>query len=283
MKLEDISAISNFKIINGTGAPSNYPLNASKATPRIAVQKQSGINAAQSDYFVNSNQNLSGTSNPFISTIDDCLVRVAPKIYLGKYMTEGTLQKAVQENPKITEILSTKGLTPEIHIENVTGKNQEHFLTTYEKAKQLGSDLSSEDYSSLMQAALLHDIGKAFIPPEILNKPGKLTDSEREIVDLHASLGAEVLKTTNLSSKVIEAVGLHHTDYQNPRKQGSEISQILSVTDVYSALKEERPYKKKFSNEQVRDIIQGDSKLNPDMVNEIFYSEDLSNMKNFAS
>ncbi len=171
-------------------------------------------------------------------------------------------------------MLAEKGLTPEIHMENISGKARGHFMTTYAKAKEVGKNLPVDEYSALLQAALLHDLGKAFIPPEILNKPGKLTPEEREIVDLHAKLGAEVLKTTDVSPKVTESVRLHHSPYTDPNKQNNMPAQILSAADVYSALKEERPYKKPFSDEQVKDIMQSDKKLNPDIVDKIVSQND---------
>lgn len=251
----------------------------------LGYLKTQGANSAsinnQYDYFTHSNVSKTAARNPIEAAVDDCLVRVAPKIYLNKYINEGLIKKAAASNPRISEILAQKGLEANVEIENVTGKIQEHFLSTYNKAKELGVNLPLDEYSALLQASLLHDIGKAFIPKEILNKPSALTAKEREIVDLHAEIGAEVLKSLNLSPKTVEAVRLHHTECSSPIKQNSEMAQILSVADVYSALGEERPYKKPFTNEQVRNIMQNDTRLNQDVVNNIFYSQDLSNMSNF--
>lgn len=251
----------------------------------LGYLKTQGANSAsinnQYDYFTHSNVSKTAARNPIEAAVDDCLVRVAPKIYLNKYINEGLIKKAAASNPRISEILAQKGLEANVEIENVTGKIQEHFLSTYNKAKELGVNLPLDEYSALLQASLLHDIGKAFIPKEILNKPSALTAKEREIVDLHAEIGAEVLKSLNLSPKTVEAVRLHHTECSSPIKQNSEMAQILSVADVYSALGEERPYKKPFTNEQVRNIMQNDARLNQDVVNNIFYSQDLSNMSNF--
>lgn len=251
----------------------------------LGYLKTQGVSSAsinnQYDYFTHSNVSKTAARNPIEAAVDDCLVRVAPKIYLNKYINEGLIKKAAASNPRISEILAQKGLEANVEIENVTGKIQEHFLSTYNKAKELGVKLPLDEYSALLQASLLHDIGKAFIPKEILNKPSALTAKEREIVDLHAEIGAEVLKSLNLSPKTVEAVRLHHTECSSPIKQNSEMAQILSVADVYSALGEERPYKKPFTNEQVRNIMQNDARLNQDVVNNIFYSQDLSNMSNF--
>ncbi len=207
--------------------------------------------------------------NPIYIKFDSFLAKNAPKLFIDKYINIKTLEKALSENPEIVDIIKSKGIEPKIYLQNVTGKNQEHFLTTYDKAKELGKCLPDEELNILMQAALLHDIGKAFIPSEILNKNGKLTDREREIVDIHAKLGEAILKTTNLSPKVAHYVGLHHTPSTSPLK-ASISAHILSAADVYSALKEERPYKTKFSDEEVKNIMENDSKLNQGVVKSMF-------------
>ncbi len=248
-----------------------------------SVSSPHNLQTPSNDYFQSQTHNASSNiQSTMITVFDDLMAKVSPKMYLHKYISQGVIENALKNNPNIAQILASKGLTPEIHLENVQNNNQNHYLTTYNKAKELGGNLSVSDYSTLLQSSLLHDIGKVFIPPEILNKPGALTPEEREIVDLHAQLGYEILKTTPISQKVSEAVRTHHLPYNDPQKQNNIISQILSVADVYSALKEERPYKAKLPEEKVREIMQSDSKLNQDIVNDIFYSQDISNMNNFT-
>lgn len=236
------------------------------------------------DYFTSQSRPASSNiQSTMITVFDDLMAKVAPKMYLNKYISKNVIENAVQNNPNIAQILSSKGLTPTVYMENVRGKNENHFMTTYLKAKELGKDLPLDEYSYLMQASLLHDIGKVFIPPEILNKPGKLTPEEKEIVDLHAQLGYEILKTTPLNPKVLDAVRLHHMPVSDFQKQNSKISQIVSVADVYSALKEERPYKAKLPEDEVRRIMQSDEKLNQEIVNDIFYAQDISNINGFVN
>src|SRR5699024_336450 len=127
------------------------------------------------------------------------------KIFLSKYINENAIKQAAKTNPKIQELLASKGLAVNVDMKNVTGEIEKHFIETYLKAKELGHDLPLNEYGSMLQAALLHDIGKAFIPREILDKPAALTPEEREIVDLHAEIGAEVLKAMNLNPRVVEA------------------------------------------------------------------------------
>ncbi|MBC8318373.1 MAG: HD-GYP domain-containing protein [Desulfobulbaceae bacterium] len=104
---------------------------------------------------------------------------------------------------------------------------------------------------NLAVGALFHDIGKTRIPLEILNKPGKLTDSEFEEMKRHAEYSAEVMvNATNLPHEAFD-MGLHHherydgTGYPDGLK-GEEIgygSQVAAICDVYDAITSARCYK----------------------------------------
>jgi len=101
-------------------------------------------------------------------------------------------------------------------------------------------------------AGLLHDIGKVGIPMKVLNKPGKLTDSEFAIVKAHPDVGAKILVESYLVSPLVLDVCQHHhekvdgTGYPDGLK-GDEISlfaKMGAVCDVYDAITSNRPYKK---------------------------------------
>ena len=238
--------------------------------PVISQQAQvQTVKKEKQDTFINSYSVLK-PNNKIETKIDSWLVKNSPQLFMNKYLNQNVLENAMQANPKISDILINKGLKPVIYMQNIQGKNQEHFLTTYQKARELSAGLSENEETTLLQAALLHDIGKAFIPTAILEKPGKLTSEERNVVDLHAELGAEILKTTNISPAVIQAVALHHTKYNHPLKINNQMAQILSTSDVYSALKEERPYKASFDDIKVKNIMENDSKLNPILTKKMF-------------
>jgi putative nucleotidyltransferase with HDIG domain len=100
-------------------------------------------------------------------------------------------------------------------------------------------------------AGLLHDLGKAMVPLEILNKPGKLTDEEFEIMKRHPEEGIKLLQGSSMTDDIVFDVVLHHhektggTGYPEKRK-GSEISlyaKMGAVCDVYDAITSNRPYK----------------------------------------
>lgn len=111
--------------------------------------------------------------------------------------------------------------------------------------------LSEADRTLLATAALLHDIGKAQIPNSILDKPGKLTDSEFAIIKEHPGIGADYLrKQKDVPNAIIDAVLQHHEYLDGsgyPKglcaSEIAPIAKILTVCDVYGALIEKRAYK----------------------------------------
>ena len=211
---------------------------------------------------------------PFIG--NDIKPNFFPISYMEKYIRPEVVENAVEKNPNIAYILNQYGLKPVISKVNIDNKLKNHLLTTYLYSKDIAlfSNLSRESKGTLYKSALLHDIGKALIPEEIVQKPGKLTELERNIIDLHSSLGSEILKTTDLGPDVSEAVRLHHTPIH--KKVGNEISNMLAVSDVFSALKEERAYKVPMSNKEALNIMSESENLSQkyvDILKQIYNKE----------
>ena len=122
--------------------------------------------------------------------------------------------------------------------------------------------LSPDELQNLHRGSLLHDIGKIATPASILDKPGKLTDEERQLVEAHASTGARILEPIRAYASIIPIVEQHHehfdgTGYPNGLV-GEEISlggRILAVADVYDAMVSDRPYREGMDKERVVEII----------------------------
>nr|WP_326528023.1 HD-GYP domain-containing protein [Rhodoferax sp.] len=116
-------------------------------------------------------------------------------------------------------------------------------------AKQLG--MEAEQVRLAGMAGLMHDLGKALMPMEVLNKPGKLTDAEFNIIKTHPSEGHRMLLTGRDVSPVVLDVCLHHhekTDGSGYPKglkadQISLFAKMGAVCDVYDAITSNRPYK----------------------------------------
>ena len=140
-------------------------------------------------------------------------------------------------------------------------------------AKELGCD--DETIERYYRIALLHDIGKIGVPSEVLNKNGKLTDEEFEIIKSHSSKGYEALKDISIMPELATGAGAHHErpdgkGYPN-HLSGDEIprvAQIIAVADCFDAMYSNRPYRKRMNFEKAVSIIKDVSgtQLTPDVV-----------------
>lgn len=136
--------------------------------------------------------------------------------------------------------------------------------------------LDSEKNRLLVQAGMLHDIGKTRIPLEILNKPGKLTAEEFEEMKKHPVYGYRILeKIPSISREVLSAALMHHekvdgSGYPN-KLSGDRIhmfAQIVAVADIYDAMTSDRVYRDKDCPFEVFQLMEENSlgKLNPKVV-----------------
>ncbi|MBN2535080.1 MAG: substrate-binding domain-containing protein [Spirochaetales bacterium] len=111
-------------------------------------------------------------------------------------------------------------------------------------------DLSSEAIESIQMAGTIHDLGKIYIPADILNRPGKLDDLEFGIIKKHPQVAYDILKNIDFPWPIANIILQHHeridgSGYPN-RLKGDQIlmeSRILSVADVVEAMASFRPYR----------------------------------------
>jgi len=111
-------------------------------------------------------------------------------------------------------------------------------------------ELSRDQVKGIYMAALVHDIGKIYIPAEILSKPAKLNRIEMEIIRMHPAVGFEILSTIEFPWPIAKIVSQHHeridgSGYPNGIK-GNDIlieAKILAVADVVEAIASHRPYR----------------------------------------
>lgn len=129
--------------------------------------------------------------------------------------------------------------------------------------------LSKSDITLISTASSLHDIGKIAISEEVLNKPGRLTDEEFEIIKTHAAIGADMLlslpadqQSVPLVRMALEICRWHHERYDGKGYpdglKGDDIpiaAQAVALADVYDALTSERCYKKAYSHEDALNMI----------------------------
>jgi response regulator RpfG family c-di-GMP phosphodiesterase len=195
------------------------------------------------------------------------------------------LNKEVENTQK--EVIFTLGEIAEARSKE-TG-NHVRRVAEYSKLLALKYGLSEDEAELIKMASPMHDIGKLAVPDEILNKPGKLTYEEFEIIKNHSVTGYEMLKN---SSKVIMKTASiianeHHEKYNGkgyPQGlRGEEIhiyGRITAVADVFDALCSERVYKKAWPLEQVVELFKNEiaQQFDPDLVDIL-----LNNIKDFTN
>lgn len=167
------------------------------------------------------------------------------------------LMKAIDDNDAIAVDISALKVSDEY-----TFKHSVDVATmSMVIAKKLG--MSKEQIYDIGIAGLLHDIGKSKIPNEVLNKPGRLTDEEFEIMKQHTVFGYRILQEKDDIKEDIKLAVLQHHEKINSKGypmgvDASKICQyakIISVVDIYDALVTERPYKHGFTPRDAVEMI----------------------------
>lgn len=127
----------------------------------------------------------------------------------------------------------------------------------------IGMGMRQSALKELATAGLLHDIGKVQVPPEILEKPGPLTETEFDVIKMHSKNGYEKLKNNVLvTSKIKMGVYMHHENINGTGYpmglEGEQIykfARIIHVADVYDAITSRRVYKKAQSPNEAVDFL----------------------------
>lgn len=142
--------------------------------------------------------------------------------------------------------------------------------------------MTNEQIDQISQAAVLHDVGKIAVPDHILNKPGKLTPTEFEVIKSHPIKGCELLeRIPNLKEEPLYAYAWdicrwHHERWDGrgypDGLKGNQIpiwAQVAAIADVYDALTNPRAYKEAFSREKAVEMILGGEcgQFNPAVLN----------------
>jgi putative nucleotidyltransferase with HDIG domain len=167
---------------------------------------------------------------------------------------------------RITDHIAEKGLSDWLAIvrRHHEGTYQHCLLVTGVAVDfGLSLGLARRDLERLYSAAMFHDLGKATIPLAILDKPGRLDAKERVIIESHPALGYDALKDNeNISFEVLDAVR-HHHEYLDGSgypdglcaQNISDVVRILTISDIFSALIEDRRYRRPMSREEAYGIL----------------------------
>lgn len=142
-------------------------------------------------------------------------------------------------------------------------------------ARYLG--MSDNDVQDLAYAGFLHDLGKIKVPDEILHKPGRLTDSEMEVMRGHVAFGVDYLKQTDIAPPLIRAISEHHERLDGlgypagvAGRDISKAGRMLAIADMYDALVADRVYKKGMSSQKAFAILINDA---PNRLDEVLVKQ----------
>ena len=180
------------------------------------------------------------TKNSSSQDINEILTGSENSMYKDKIKTSRAMRN--QTLDLIISTLNNNYEKEQIHTERV-GKICYHI--------GLALNMSQDELKSLEIAGFLHDIGKIMAPYEILNKPGKLTEEEYELIKRHTEAGYQILKSVEEYSPIAEYVLCHHERWDGngyPRRLKEEeiplVARIISVADAFEVMTAGRPYKK---------------------------------------
>ena len=194
-------------------------------------------------------------------------------VYLFREQTRSLRLKQQENSQLISEITTAFARVIDMKDSYTTGHSFRVAKYTSMLARELGYD--DETVERYYRIALLHDVGKIGIPKAVLNKPGKLTDEEYEIIKSHTSKGYEVLKDISIMPELAVGAQSHHErpdgrGYPNQLKDGDipRVAQIIAVADCFDAMYSNRPYRKRMNFEKAVSIIRevSGTQLTPDVV-----------------
>lgn len=201
--------------------------------------------------------------------------------------TEEELREASEKLQRAMEgTIHAMAVTGEIRDPYTAGHQQRVAKLATAIAREM--ELTEEQVEGIRVAGTLHDIGKIYVPGEILSKPGQLRKNELNLIKDHAEVGYDLLKTIEFSWPVAQIVFQHHERVDGsgyPRGlSGDDIlieARIMGVADVIEAMASHRPYRPAFSVEKaLLEIIQKKGVLyDPQVVDACFK---LFNEKQFS-
>ena len=239
--------------------------------PVVMISAESSPSAIEKAYELGATDFI---SRPFDSSIVYRRVNNTLMLYEKQNKLVGMVAEQIYENEKrsnlliaiLSHIVEFRNGESGLHVLHVQSLTELLLRSLFKKTDRY--NLTPSQISLISVTSALHDIGKIGIPDNVLNKPGRLTDEEFEIMKTHSELGARMLKEIpfykdeELMTIAIDICQSHHERYDGrgyPNSlKGDEIpiaAQVVSLADVYDALTSERVYKKAFSHDKAVSMI----------------------------
>ncbi len=185
----------------------------------------------------------------------------ATRLYDSISVKNNEYARRINENSRQMQQMTLQSImtianTIDAKDEYTKGHSQRVADYSYTLAKAMG--VSDDDAENIRFIGLLHDIGKIGVPDTILNKAGRLTDDEYEIMKTHPTVGAMILKDIELLPGLDIGAKYHHERYDGrgypSGLKGDEIpfvAKIIGVADSYDAMSSDRVYRSRLSDEEI--------------------------------
>jgi len=171
---------------------------------------------------------------------------------------------------------TVKALSSAIDAKSAWTKGHSERVTSYSMKVGAEMGMSEAEIKTLELAGLLHDIGKIGTYETILDKPGRLTEEEVEIIRRHPSKGADIIGHIKQLEDIVPLVRGHHESYNGlgypDGLKGTEIprmARILTICDSYDAMTADRPYRKGRTKEEAVEELErcAGTQFDPEIVN----------------
>lgn len=208
-----------------------------------------------------------------VQAVTDEFERIRVTVEKEKFQAE--LERKVDEQTQELRLQQQK--VSELFVETVTALSEAvdakdrytsgHSKRVAEYARMIAARMgkSAEYQEEIYRAGLLHDVGKIRIPVSIINKAGKLTDEEYDIIKIHPVTGYHILRGIAGNSHIAIASKYHHERYDGrgypnglTKDNIPEMARILGVADAYDAMASDRSYRKAMPQDIIRsEIVKG--------------------------
>lgn len=201
-----------------------------------------------------------------LGAVDYITKPLSPPIVKARIKNHLSLVNVNEVKTTRLQIVQRLGMASE-YKDNETGMHVIR-MSHYSQTLALAHGYSSEQAEEILNAAPMHDVGKIGIPDYIIQKPGKLTTEEWEIMKRHPEIGAEIIGDHNSSLlKLAKSIAItHHEKFDGTgypyQLKGENIpleGRIIAIADVFDALTTVRPYKKAWEVESAIDFLKQES------------------------
>jgi putative nucleotidyltransferase with HDIG domain len=205
------------------------------------------------------------TLNRGVEAAHSVLVKMFEKLPLGVPLAFDDVIAAESKILKAIKHSSLREWLTRVGCHHVGSYRHCLFVTGFAVAFAQHLGMREDDQRRLTRAALLHDVGKAFVPTTLLDKPGKLSDEEMAEVRQHPRRGYDALAAQGDFPPEMLDVVLHHHEFLDgsgypnnlSSNQISDIVRLTTIVDIYAALVEKRAYRMPFTHSRAFTMMEG--------------------------